>query len=64
MGLAEDLHTIGTQIVSKEANQLFTAIANIQTQTGQAVISSLREGRNIQAMDAAGIGVDTQLNPN
>jgi hypothetical protein len=61
IGLATNLHSIGTDVSPKGPNTFFTAVANTANQGGQAVIASLREGRNIQALERAGIGVDTQL---
>ena len=56
------LHDIGTDIAPGGPNDLFTGIADTSNITGQAVIASLREGRNIQALGDAGVGTDTQLN--
>lgn len=59
--LATSLHEIGTSIAPQGPNDLFTAIANTATLTGQAVVASLREGRNIAVFDQAGIAYDTQI---
>ena len=61
MSLASQLHDIGLQIRPRDGNDFFVATANIQNQGGQAVIASLREGRNIQALDAVGIGISVNL---
>jgi hypothetical protein len=61
IGLATNLHSIGTDVSPNGPNTFFTTVANTANQGGQAVIASLREGRNIQALERAGIGVDTQL---
>ncbi len=61
IGLATNLHSIGTDVSPNGPNTFFIAVANTANQGGQAVIASLREGRNIQALERAGIGVDTQL---
>ena len=61
MALASDLHSIGLDIVPRDSNDFFVATANTQNQGGQAVIASLREGRNIQALDAVGIGISVNL---
>jgi len=37
-------------------------VANLSSLSGQSVIASLREGRNIESLQTAGLGVDTQLN--
>jgi hypothetical protein len=61
MGICSSLHDIGTDVSKDGPNQLFTAMANVQQQAGQAVIASFREGRNIAALGNAGVGTDTQL---
>lgn len=61
MGICSSLHDIGTEVSVGGPNQLFTAMANLQSQAGQAVIASFREGRNIVALGNAGVGTDTQL---
>lgn len=61
MSIVTSLHDIGADSSSNGPSSLFTAVANLQTQSGQAVVASLREGRNIQALEDAGIGTDTQL---
>lgn len=67
IGIASRLHDIGTDITEGGAAQFFQATAQIDTLTGQAVIATMREGRNIAVLNAAGIQLDTQLidiNPN
>lgn len=67
MALASQLHEIGTDISEGGAAQFFQATANTSTLTGQAVISSMREGRNIAVLNAIGIQTSSQLvgtNPN
>ena len=67
LSLGTRLHDIGTDITEGGAAQFFQATANMSTLTGQAVISSMREGRNIVTLNAVGIQLDTQLidiNPN
>lgn len=61
MSLTGQLHDIGLQTRARDGNDFFEATANIQNQGGQAVIASLREGRNIQALDAVGIGISANL---
>lgn len=61
------LHDIGLDITAGGAAQWFEAVADVSTLTGQAVIASMREGRNIAVLSAVGINLDTQLpdvNPN
>lgn len=64
MTLSTSLHEIGADITSNGPANFFNAVANTASQSGQAVVASLREGRNIQALEDSGIAVDTQLNAN
>jgi hypothetical protein len=67
LGLASQLHDIGLDISTGGAAQFFESVANTTNLTGQAVIASMREGRNIAVLNAVGIVLDTQLidvNPN
>ncbi len=61
MSLAVQLHDIGLQTCFQDANDFFVAVANTNNQGGQAVIASLREGRNIAALENSGIGVNALL---
>lgn len=61
LGLASRLHEIGTDISEGGSAQFFQALANTSTLSGQAVVSSMREGRNIAALNSVGIQLDTQL---
>jgi hypothetical protein len=67
LGLTSQLHDIGLDVTEGGAAQFFENIANTSTLSGQAVIASMREGRNIAVLNAVGIQLDTQLvdvNPN
>jgi hypothetical protein len=67
LGLADRLHDIGLDVTQGGAAQFFDNIADRSTLSGQAVISAMREGRNIAILNAAGIQLDTQIsdiNPN
>jgi hypothetical protein len=67
LGLASQLHDIGLDVTAGGAAQFFENTANTSTLAGQAVIASMREGRNIAVLNAVGIQLDTQLvdvNPN
>jgi hypothetical protein len=55
------LHSIGLDIAEGGAAQFFAAVANTSSVAGQAVVASLREGRNIQLFNSTGLGIDTQL---
>jgi hypothetical protein len=61
MSFAGNLHEYGVDVSDGGANEILTNIANLATLSGQALIASLREGRNILALQAAGIETDTQL---
>lgn len=58
LNLGTSLHSIGTDA---DAAPFFESIANVSDDAGQAVIASLREGRNIDALGKSGVGTDTQL---
>ena len=61
LGLASQLHDIGLDVSEGGAAQFFEQVANTTSLTGQAVIASMREGRNIAVLNAVGIQLDTQL---
>jgi hypothetical protein len=61
LSLVTSLHEIGLEESNDGPNELFTAIAETSNIYGQAVIASLREGRNIAALNAVGINTDTQI---
>ena len=61
LSLASRLHDIGLDITEGGAAQFFEQIADMSTVTGQGVVASMREGRNIAVLNAIGINVDTQL---
>ena len=58
LAFGSNLHEIGKDPTS---NAFFTEIANRDNIYGQAIDATMREGRNIDAMNAAGIGNDTQI---
>lgn len=61
MSFTTNLHDYGVDVAPGGANEVLTKLAKISTLGGQCVISSLREGRNIEALQSAGIKLDTQL---
>ena len=61
MNLASSLHDIGLDTQVGGAASFFENIANLTNLGGQAVIASMREGRNIARLTAVGIQMDTQL---
>lgn len=61
MSLASNLQQIGKDVAPQGQAEFFTALANTQNIYGQAIVSSFREGRNIAALNDAGIGMDSQI---
>jgi hypothetical protein len=61
LSIGTNLHEIGTDVGPDGQNTFFTAIADTTNIYGQAVIASLREGRNIEVLNTAGIALDTQI---
>ena len=61
MSFTANLHEYALDIQPGGASEILTAVSNIASLSGQAVTASLREGRNIQVLQGAGIEVDTQL---
>lgn len=61
LSLGTSLHEIGTDVSPGGQNEFFTAIADTSNIYGQAIVASLREGRNLEVLDNAGIGADTQI---
>ena len=61
MSVVTNLHTFGTQDAAGGPATFFDAIADRSNIYGQAVVSSLREGRNIARLSSVGINIDTQL---
>ena len=61
LSLTTRLHDIGLDVSEGGAAQFFEQVANTTNVTGQAVIASMREGRNIAVLNAVGITLDTQL---
>ena len=61
MSLGSNLQQIGKDVAPQGQAEFFTAIANTQNIYGQAIESSFREGRNIAALNDAGIGMDSQI---
>jgi hypothetical protein len=61
MSLAGQLHDTGLDITPRDSADFFEATANIENLGGQAVTASLREGRNIVALQSQGLGINTNL---
>lgn len=61
LGIGARLHSIGQDITQGGSAQFFESVANVNSVAGQAVIASMREGRNIRLFRSGGLGIDTQL---
>jgi hypothetical protein len=61
MGLAFNLHEIGTDVSPTGSAVYFDAIADRSNVYGQAIVAAMREGRNIAALNDVGIDLDTQI---
>jgi hypothetical protein len=61
MSWTTNLHDYGTDDTACGSGTFIEQVANTNSLSGQAVIASLREGRNIQQMQEAGMSLDTQL---
>ena len=61
LGLTSRLHDIGIDVTEGGSAQFFQNVADANNLSGQSVIASMREGRNIAVLNAAGIQLDTQL---
>ncbi len=61
MSVATNLHDIGLDTAEGGSAVFFENVANLDSLYGQAVVSSMREGRNIRRLNDAGIVLDTQL---
>ena len=67
LNFTTQLQDLGLDVTTGGAAQFIEQLADRSTLTGQAVVASMREGRNIAVLNAAGIQLDTQLvdlNPN
>lgn len=62
LSVASGLHEYGKDVAQGGAAVFFEAVANTSGLTGQSVIASMREGRNIAVLQAAGLVPDTQYN--
>jgi hypothetical protein len=61
LSIGTNLHEIGRDVAPQGQNEFFTAIAQTSNIYGQAVIASLREGRNIDVLNTEGIPLNTQI---
>lgn len=60
MSFASNLHEYGVDNTPGGPGNIIVALANTATLSGQCMIGSLREGRNIKNLQEAGIRLDTQ----
>ena len=61
MSFAANLHEYALDVVPGGPSSILQDVANVSVLSGQALVASLREGRNILALQTAGIETDTQL---
>lgn len=58
MSFASSLHAFSQD---PDTNDFLIAVSDLSTLSGQSTVASLREGRNIAALQQAGIQLDTQI---
>jgi len=63
LSLIGTLHNLGTDVQTGGYSDLLTNLANTNTLYGQAVVASLREGRNITTIDATTVRLSSALDP-
>ncbi len=61
MSFTTNLHEYGLDISTGGANQYLNAVSNPITLSGQSIVASLQEGRNLAALNEVGVQLDTQL---
>ena len=61
LNFTSQLHDLGLDIREGGTAQFLEGIANLDSIAGQAVVSSMREGRNIERLNQIGILLDTQV---
>lgn len=57
----DSLHDYGTQVQTGGPNEYLLAVATTTNLTGQAIVGSLREGRNLAALADAGVGTNNNI---
>lgn len=60
ISFASNLHEYGVDTAPGGPANIIVALSNVSTLSGQCMIGSLREGRNIKNLQEAGIRLDTQ----
>jgi hypothetical protein len=61
LNFVASLHEYGTEDAPGGTAGFLARVANLETMAGQAVVASMREGRNIKKLNDIGILLDTQI---
>ena len=61
MSFVQSLPDYGVDTEENGPSQFLEAVADLNTQGGQAIVACLREGRNAAALSAVNVGVDTNI---
>lgn len=61
MSFVQSLPNYGVNTEENGPSQFLETVADLNTQGGQAIVACLREGRNIAALNAVNVGVDTNI---
>jgi len=61
MSFVQSLPNYGVNTEENGPSQFLETVADLNTQGGQAIVACLREGRNLAALNAVNVGVDTNI---
>ena len=61
MSFVQSLPNYGLNTEENGPSQFLETVADLNTQGGQAIVACLREGRNVAALSAVNVGVDTNI---
>jgi len=61
LNFTSSLHDLGLDVAPGGTADFLAKVANVDDLSGQAVVASMREGRNIQRLNNVGILLDTQI---
>lgn len=61
MSFVQSLPNYGVNTQENGPSQFLETVADLNTQGGQAIVACLREGRNLSALNAVNVGVDTNI---
>ena len=61
MSFVQSLPNYGVNTQENGPSQFLETVADLNTQGGQAIVACLREGRNLAALNAVNVGVDTNI---